>query len=65
MQGEFGLAANSTQPLMIPTELYDQTDSESIAARRAWNDAHAVILDDGADSTTPAPPSRTSPASRG
>ncbi len=49
MQGEFGLAANSTEPLMIPTELYDQSDSGSIAARRAWNDAHAVVLDDGAD----------------
>jgi predicted extracellular nuclease/2',3'-cyclic-nucleotide 2'-phosphodiesterase (5'-nucleotidase family) len=49
MQGEFGLAANSTQPLMIPTELHDQSDSAAIAARRAWNDAHAVVLDDGAD----------------
>ena len=49
MQGEFGLAANSTQPLMIPTELYDQSDSAAIAARRAYNDAHAVVLDDGAD----------------
>ena len=49
MQGEFGLAANSTEPLMIPTELYDQSDAASIAARRAYNDAHAVVLDDGAD----------------
>ena len=49
MQGEFGLAANSTEPLMITTELYDQSDTAAIAARRAYNDAHAVVLDDGAD----------------
>ncbi len=49
MQGEIGLAANSTEPLMIPTELYDQTDTASIADRRAFNDAHGLILDDGAD----------------
>ena len=49
MQGEFGLAANSPQPLMIPTETIDQSDTAGLAARRAWNDAHTVILDDGAD----------------
>ncbi len=49
MQGEFGLAANSTEPLMIPTEVYDQSETAKIAERRAYNNAHAVILDDGAD----------------
>jgi len=49
MQGEIGLAANSAQPLMIPTETIDQSDTSGIAALRAWNDAHGVLLDDGAD----------------
>lgn len=49
MQGEIGLAANSTEPLMIPTETIDQSATAALAARRAWNNAHAVVLDDGAD----------------
>lgn len=49
MQGEIGLAANSTEPLMIPTETIDQSDTAALTARKRWNDAHAVILDDGAD----------------
>ena len=49
MQGEIGLAANSVRPLMVPTELFDQSDTAALADRRAWNDAHSVILDDGAD----------------
>ena len=49
MQGEFGLAANSALPLMIPTETIDQSDSAALDAAKRYNDAHAVILDDGAD----------------
>ena len=34
---------------MIPTEPIDQSDTAALAARRAYNDAHKLILDDGAD----------------
>lgn len=49
MQGEIGLAAESDIPLMIPTESIDQSDTAGLAARRAYNQAHQLILDDGAD----------------
>ena len=45
--GEIGLAAESTQPLVTPTEVVDAQDTSGIAARTAYNDAHRVILDDG------------------
>ncbi|WP_243059751.1 ExeM/NucH family extracellular endonuclease [Nocardioides sp. SR21] len=49
MQGEIGLAAESDIPLMIPTETIDQSDATGLAARQAYNLAHQLILDDGAD----------------
>jgi predicted extracellular nuclease len=45
--GEIGLAANSTEPLVTPTEVIDAQDTVGIAARTAWNNAHLVVLDDG------------------
>ncbi len=50
--GEIGLAANSAIPLISPTELIDiTTDSAGIAHRKAYNDAHRVVLDDGSSTT--------------
>ncbi len=49
--GEIGLAANSTAALVTPTEIIDAQDTAAIAARKAYNDAHRVILDDGASTT--------------
>ena len=46
MQGEIGIAAERDLPLMIPTETIDQSDSAAIAAYRAYNAAHLLILDD-------------------
>lgn len=46
--GEIGLAAHSADPLVTPTELYDaQTQAGQITARKAYNDAHRIVLDDG------------------
>ncbi len=49
--GEIGLAANSEQPLVAPTEVIDAQDTAAIAARTAWNNAHRVVLDDGSSTT--------------
>ncbi|MFD1249004.1 ExeM/NucH family extracellular endonuclease [Nocardioides ginsengisoli] len=49
--GEIGLAANSTEPLITPTDIIDAQDTAAIAARTAWNNAHRVILDDGSSTT--------------
>lgn len=49
MQGEIGLAAESSEPLMVPTEVVDQSDAAGLAARNAYNEAHKLILDDGSD----------------
>ena len=49
MQGEIGLAAESDVPLMIPTESIDQSDAAGLAARQRYNQAHQLVLDDGAD----------------
>ena len=49
MQGEIGLAANSTEPLVIGTEEISASDTAALAAHAAWNEAHRVTLDDGAD----------------
>ncbi len=46
MQGEIGIAAGSALPLMIPTETIDQSDAAGLAAHRAYNDAHLLLLDD-------------------
>ncbi len=45
--GEIGLAANSTEPLITPTEVIDAQATGEIAARTAYNNAHRVVLDDG------------------
>lgn len=49
--GEIGLAAQSDQPLITPTDIIDAQDTAAIAARTRWNDAHRVILDDGSSTT--------------
>lgn len=49
--GEIGIAANSTLPLVTPTEVVDAQDTAGIAARTAYNDAHRVVLDDGSSAT--------------
>jgi 5'-nucleotidase len=49
--GEIGLAANSATPLITPTDVIDAQDTAAIAARKAYNDAHRVILDDGSSTT--------------
>jgi 5'-nucleotidase len=45
--GEIGIAAASDIPLVTPTEVVDAQDTAGIAARRAYNRAHLVVLDDG------------------
>ena len=49
--GEIGLAAESDLPLIMPTEVIDAQATADIAARKAYNDAHRMILDDGAGVT--------------
>ena len=49
--GEIGLAANSDQPLIAPTEIIPAANTADVNARRAWNNAHRVILDDGSSTT--------------
>ncbi len=45
--GEIGLAADSSKPLVAPTEIIDAQATAQIADRTAWNNAHRIILDDG------------------
>ena len=49
--GEIGLAANSDSPLITPTEIIDAQDTAAIEARVRYNNAHRVVLDDGASTT--------------
>ncbi len=49
--GEIGLAANSTEPLVTPTEVIDAQATADIQARVAYNNAHRVVLDDGSSTT--------------
>jgi predicted extracellular nuclease len=49
--GEIGLAANSATPLITPTDVIDAQDTAAINARKAYNEAHRVILDDGSSTT--------------
>jgi predicted extracellular nuclease len=49
MAGEIGLVANGTEPLMVPTEVVDPSDAAGLAARTAYNAAHMITLDDGAN----------------
>ncbi|PTL59750.1 multifunctional nuclease/2',3'-cyclic-nucleotide 2'-phosphodiesterase/5'-nucleotidase/3'-nucleotidase [Paraconexibacter algicola] len=47
--GEIGLAAGSDRALVQPTEVHDaQTESALVTARTRYNDAHRIVLDDGA-----------------
>ncbi|WP_370288156.1 ExeM/NucH family extracellular endonuclease [Nocardioides sp.] len=48
--GEIGLAVGD-QPLITPTDVIDAQDTAAIAARKAYNDAHRIILDDGSSTT--------------
>ncbi|MEO6510271.1 MAG: ExeM/NucH family extracellular endonuclease, partial [Nocardioides sp.] len=51
MFGEVGLAANSTKPLVAPTEVIDAQDHAGIDAYTAYNKAHQLVLDDAASIT--------------
>ena len=51
MFGEIGLAANSDQPLIVPTEVIDAQDAPGVAARTAYNKAHQLVLDDASSIT--------------
>ena len=46
MYGEIGVAAESDQPLVSPTEVID-AQSAAKADRIKYNDAHRIVLDDG------------------
>jgi len=45
--GEIGLAADSSTPLVAPTEIIDAQNTAQIAAQTQWSNAHRIILDDG------------------
>ena len=51
MFGEVGLAANSTDPLVAPTEVVDAQDHAAVDARTAYNKAHQLVLDDASSIT--------------
>ncbi|MFC7485589.1 ExeM/NucH family extracellular endonuclease [Knoellia sp. CPCC 206453] len=50
-RGEMGVAANSAVPLVSPTEVIDAQATAEIAARKSYNDAHRIILDDASSLT--------------
>ncbi len=49
--GEIGLAADSDIALVAPTEVIDAQATDAINARKAYNDAHRIILDDGSSTS--------------
>jgi 5'-nucleotidase len=49
--GEVGLAAESDMPLVTPIEVIDAQATADVAARKAYNNAHRMVLDDGAGVT--------------
>ncbi len=51
MFGEVGLAANSDQPLVAPTEVVDAQDAPGIAGLTAYDKAHQLVLDDASSIT--------------
>jgi 5'-nucleotidase len=51
MFGEVGLAANSTEPLVAPTEEIDAQDHAAVDTRTAYNKAHQLVLDDASSIT--------------
>lgn len=50
-RGEIGVAANSDQPLVAPTEVIDAQATALVAERTRYNDAHRIILDDASSLT--------------
>jgi predicted extracellular nuclease len=50
-RGELGVVANSTDPLVAPTEIIDAQATAQVAERKRYNDAHRIILDDGSSWT--------------
>ncbi|MFW5466460.1 ExeM/NucH family extracellular endonuclease [Knoellia sp. CPCC 206391] len=50
-RGEMGVAANSAVPLVSPTEVIDAQATAEVTARKNYNDAHRIILDDAASLT--------------
>ncbi|KRE99725.1 hypothetical protein ASG88_14080 [Nocardioides sp. Soil777] len=50
-RGEIGVAAQSDQPLVAPTEVIDAQAIALVAERKRYNDAHRVILDDASTLT--------------
>ncbi|MFW5473306.1 ExeM/NucH family extracellular endonuclease [Knoellia sp. CPCC 206450] len=50
-RGEMGVAANSSVPLVSPTEVIDAQATASVTARKNYNDAHRIILDDASSLT--------------
>ncbi|CAM3528320.1 ExeM/NucH family extracellular endonuclease [Nocardioides zeicaulis] len=51
MRGEFEVAMRSDEPLYIALDRVRPTETAQIAAINAFNDAHGVVLDDGATVT--------------
>ena len=49
--GEIGLAANSTIPLVSPTEVIDAQSTAAIQEKTRFNNLHRVVLDDGSSLT--------------
>lgn len=49
MAGEIGLAANDTEPLIAPTQAVSPGNAAGLADRNAYNNAHMITLDDGAN----------------
>ncbi|RYB92002.1 ExeM/NucH family extracellular endonuclease [Nocardioides oleivorans] len=50
-RGEIGVVANSSKPLVAPTEVIDAQATAQVAERKAYNDAHRIILDDASSWT--------------
>ena len=51
MRGEFKLAMHSDKPLYVPLQLAKPSETEKLADIAAFNAAHGVVLDDGANVT--------------
>jgi 5'-nucleotidase len=50
-RGEIGLAANSSTPLVVPTDVINAQDAALIDEREAYNKAHQLVLDDASSIT--------------
>ncbi|MCD6639990.1 MAG: ExeM/NucH family extracellular endonuclease [Nocardioides sp.] len=51
MRGEFGLALNSTEPLVQPLEVVRPSNTAGLADHNAYNKARGIVLDDGSTFT--------------